>query len=156
MIMARAGEEPPGCDWPGWLLHTGTGRQSCLSEAKLWEAGGWALILEKKEVSQRGKTQSCCVFAARKLSKHGKLISFHGTQFEGKAVLPYLYSSICLQLGEMSTSLRISSMNIIQISLPLISHSLAGICHLILETHSSHLALVKCVPRTLPCSRRMH
>lgn len=89
-----------------------TGRQRCLSEAELQEAGGWALQLKEKKVSQQGKTQSCCVLVAGKLSKHGKWINFQDTQLEGKAVLPHLHSSICLQLGEMSTSLRISSMNI--------------------------------------------
>lgn len=91
----------------------GTGGQSCLSEAKLREAGGWALQLEKKKASQQGKTQSCCVFVVGKLSKHGKLISFQGTQLEDKAVFLRLHSSVCLQLSEMSTSLRISSLNIV-------------------------------------------
>lgn len=85
-------------------MHAGTGRQSGLSEAKLWEAGGWALQLEKKKASQQGRTQSRCVFEVGRLPKHGKLISLQGTQVEGKAVLSHFHPSICLRLSEVSTS----------------------------------------------------
>lgn len=132
--------------WQGKSLpvvtgHAGTGRQSSLSEAKLWEAGGWALQLEKKKASQQGRTQSRCVFEAGRLPKHGKLISLQGTQLEGKAVLSHLHPS--LQLSEVSTCLEDlfheHLLGGLYISLLLMFDSLAGIGRLILETRSSHL-----------------